>query len=707
MQPEGWIILEQTQENRALETAPLGKLMRQYSLPCVISLLVGALYNIVDQLFIANASYLGSYGNAANSVVFPLTIIALAIATMIGDGCCSYSSIALGNKNNRIANKSTGNSIILVLLVSVVLTAVYLIFAGPILRAFGGDVNARTFDLAKEYFFWISLGIPGYMFGQAMNPIIRSDGNPRFAMINLTVGAVINIILDPIFIFGTKWGMMGAALATIIGQYISAIMAAVYLRRMRTIHLDRDSFKMQWSLFGKTLPLGMTSFLSQFSNVLSLAAVLNMAKKYGAMDPVFGQEQYAQIPTAVIGIVMKFFQMIMAIAIGISAGLIPVVGYNVGAGRTDRVRGFMRRMVAVEAIVGLIATIIFEAIPGPLMNIFGAAHESIYYRQFAVRCIRIFLSMMIFACINKGTYIFLQALGKAGQSTLLSLTREIVFGVGLVLVLPLWLGLDGILYYMPLADILSMIISAIILLKTNRDLKEGKITGKTAQAAGAGSSFPVGDPLTDKIITIGRSYGAGGRDVGQEVAKELNIPYYDTELLALTARKSGLDEKYLSGIDEKKVPGHTIYAYTAESVKQEELISRAAYQAQAEIIEEVAEKGPCVIVGRRADQILKDSGKVFSVFVTASKETRCKRVMARDGLDESAAMKKINKVDHDRAAYYNLLSSKKLWGRLENYDLSFDLDRINVSQAVKTIVGAVRLEAPKAASQATAVSTKE
>lgn len=682
--------MEQTQENRVLETAPLGKLMRQYSLPCVISLLVGALYNIVDQLFIANASYLGSYGNAANSVVFPLTIIALAIATMIGDGCCSYSSIALGNKNNRIANKSTGNSIILVLIVSVVLMAIYLIFPGPILKAFGGDVNARTFELAKQYFFWISLGIPGYMFGQAMNPIIRSDGNPRFAMINLMVGAVLNIILDPIFIFGTKWGMMGAAVATIIGQYVSAIMALVYLWHMKSIHLDKDSFKMKWSLFGKILPLGMTSFLAQISNVLSLAAVLNMAKKYGATDPVYSQEQFAQIPTAVIGIVMKFFQMVMAIAIGISAGLIPVVGYNVGAGRTDRVRGFLRRMVAVEAIVGLVATIIFEAIPGPLMNIFGAAHESVYYRQFAVRCIRIFLSMMIFACINKGTFIFLQALGKAGESTMLSTVREIVFGVGLVLVLPIWMGLDGILYYMPLADILTMIISAIVLLKTNKELKAGKITGKTARAAGAGSSRPVGDPLTDKTITIGRSYGAGGRDVGRAVAKELNIPYYDTELLTRVARKTGLDEKYLTDIDEKKVPGRTIYAYTAESVKQEELISQAAYQAQAEIIEEVAAEGPCVIVGRRADQILKDTGRVFSVFVTASKETRCKRVMARDGLDEAAALKKINKVDRDRAAYYNLLTEKKEWGRVENYDLSLDLDRISESQAIQLIVNAVK-----------------
>lgn len=211
--------------NAFLETEPVGSLMRRYAIPCIISLLVASLYNIVDQIFIANASYLGSYGNAANTVVFPLTVVALALAVMIGDGCCAFVSISLGSGAHDDAHRSIGCSVILCVIVSLVVTAAYLIFDEPILTMFGGRVNEETFELSKEYFFWITLGIPFYMFGQAMNPIIRSDGSPRFAMAATVSGAVVNIILDPLFIFGFKWGMMGAAVATVLGQVLTAALS--------------------------------------------------------------------------------------------------------------------------------------------------------------------------------------------------------------------------------------------------------------------------------------------------------------------------------------------------------------------------------------------------------------------------------------------------------------------------------------------------
>lgn len=207
--------MEQTNQN-FLATEKVSVLMSKYAIPCIISLLVGALYNIVDQIFIANASYLGSYGNAANTVVFPLTVIALAIAIMIGDGCCAFVSISLGERKTDNASKSMGNSVILTIITSIALTAIYLIFSDQIIAMFGGTVNVETFHHSKEYFFWISVGIPFYMFGQAMNPVIRADGSPKFAMISTLAGAIINIILDPIFIFIFKWGMMGAAVATVI-----------------------------------------------------------------------------------------------------------------------------------------------------------------------------------------------------------------------------------------------------------------------------------------------------------------------------------------------------------------------------------------------------------------------------------------------------------------------------------------------------------
>ena len=456
--------------NTFLEKEPIGTLMRKYSVPCVISLLVAALYNIVDQIFIANASYLGSYGNAANTVVFPLTIVALAIAVIIGDGCCAYVSISLGAGKKENAHKSIGSAVILCVASGIILTAIYLIFQTQILNMFGGSVNEETFHHAKEYFFWITVGVPFYMFGQAMNPIIRSDGSPKFAMASTLAGAAVNIVLDPIFIFIFKWGMMGAAVATILGQILTAILSIWYLCHMKAVRLEKSSFGIHPKLVKKYIPLGICSFLAQISLVAAMAAINNMLRKYGALDPIYGQTQYAQIPMAVVGIVMKFFQIVISIAIGMAAGCIPIVGYNVGAGRNDRVKNLFTKLLVSEAIVGLAATVIVEFFPGQLIAIFGAANESQYYTDFAIKSFRIYLCMMTLATVNKATFIFLQSLGKAFLSTLLSMIREVVFGVGFALLLPVFFGLNGVLYSMPVSDILTFIASAIIIRYTYKQL---------------------------------------------------------------------------------------------------------------------------------------------------------------------------------------------------------------------------------------------
>lgn len=458
--------------NQFLGTEHIDRLMRQYAIPCIISLLVGALYNIVDQIFIANASYLGSYGNAANTVVFPLTVIALSIAVMVGDGCCAFVSMALGRNETVKAKRSVGNAVVLILVSSLVLTVIYLIFADSIIAMFGGTVNKETFHHSQEYFFYISLGVPFYMFGQAMNPIIRADGSPKFAMVSTLAGAAINIILDPIFIFGCKWGMMGAAVATVIGQVATAVLAVWYLLHMKIIRPASGDYSLQGNICKRMLTLGITSFLSQISLVAAMAAINNMLRKYGSLDAVFGQEQYAQIPMAVVGIVMKFFQIVISIVVGMAAGCIPIVGYNMGAGKKLRVRELFIRLLIAEALVGAVALVLAEGFPRQLIDIFGAANESSYYTDFAIKAFRTYLCMMILACINKACFIFLQATGKALASTLLSMFREVVFGVGFALLLPVFFGLDGVLYSMPVSDILTFLISAVIIVKTYQELKQ-------------------------------------------------------------------------------------------------------------------------------------------------------------------------------------------------------------------------------------------
>ena len=463
------------ESNQHLGCEPIGKLMQKYAVPCIISLLVGALYNIVDQIFIANAAYLGSYGNAANTVVFPLTVVALALAVMIGDGCCTFVSIQLGKNETANAKKSVGNAVVMVVAISLILTALYLVFADGIIAMFGGTVNADTFHHSQVYFFYITIGIPFYMFGQAMNPIIRADGNPKFAMISTLAGAVLNIILDPIFIFTFRWGMMGAAIATVLGQAVTAILAVWYLLNMKIIRPQKKDYRLCGNICGRTLVLGITSFLSQISLVAAMAAINNMIRKYSVLDIVFGQEQYAQIPMAVVGIVMKFFQIVISIVVGMAAGCIPIVGFNMGAGHKLRVKELFTKLLTAEALVGAIALAMVEFFPHQLIAIFGAANESIYYTDFAVRAFRIYLCMMIFACINKACFIYLQAMGKALESTLLSMVREVVFGVGFALLLPLFFGLDGVLYSMPLSDLLTFVVAAILIRSIYKELNGGKI----------------------------------------------------------------------------------------------------------------------------------------------------------------------------------------------------------------------------------------
>ena len=421
----------------------VGGLMARYALPCVISLLVGALYNIVDQIYIANADYLGSYGNAANTVVFPLTVIALAVAVMIGDGCCAFVSLCLGRNEPEDASRSMGNAISLTLVSSLVLMAVYLIFMDPIIAMFGGTVNEQTFHHSREYLFWISLGIPFYMFGQAMNPVIRADGSPRFAMASTLAGAVVNILLDPILIYGwfgcPKMGMAGAAIATVAGQMLTAVLAVWYLFHTRTVKLSLSDMKWKAGVVGRTLSLGICSFLSQ-------------------------------IPMAVVGIVMKFFQIVITIVVGMAAGCIPIVGYNMGAGLKHRVKKLLTMLLIWEAAVGVVSFLLVEFFPQGIIRIFGAANESVYYTDFAVRAFRIYLMFIVLACVNKAAFIFLQAMGKAAASTMLSMVREIMFGVGFALILPMFMGLDGVLWSMPASDLLTAVVSAVVLVRTYREL---------------------------------------------------------------------------------------------------------------------------------------------------------------------------------------------------------------------------------------------
>lgn len=441
-----------TNTNQYLAEAPIGKLMLKFSVPCILSLLVSSLYNIVDQIFIGRG--VGYLGNGATNVVFPITVIALAIALMIGDGCAAFLSLCQGKKDNEGAQKSVGNAVALLIVSSVILLVLFVVCRDGILSAFGATENNLSY--AQDYFNMIVIGIPFFVFTNGMNSIIRADGSPKFAMISTLVGCVINIILDPVAIFVLKWGVTGAALATIAGQIVSAVLAVYYLFHTNTFKLKKSSFAPKARYLKKILPLGISSFLTQLSIVVIMGVMNSTLVKYGAMS-----EYGADIPMTVMGIVMKVFQIVIAVVVGIAAGSQPIVGFNYGAGHYDRVKKIYKTMITAEVTVGIIATLLFELFPVQIISLFGS--ENGLYNQFAILSFRIFLSTLTLCCVQKATSIFLQSLGKPVMSMSLSLLRDFILSVPLVLLLPLTFGVIGPLYSGPIADLVSFAVTAVMM----------------------------------------------------------------------------------------------------------------------------------------------------------------------------------------------------------------------------------------------------
>lgn len=458
--------------NNPLGTEKISKLMLQFSIPCILSLLVSSLYNIVDQIFIGHG--VGYLGNGATNVVFPITVIALAFALFTGDGCAACLSICQGQRDTERAHKSVGNAITLLLVFGIAFMVILFLGKEAFLSAFGA--TEANYGYASAYFEIIALGIPFFVLGNGLNSIIRADGSPKFAMLSMLLGAIINIILDPIAIFVLNLGIEGAAIATIIGQIATAALGVFYFaRKAKFVKLHKNSFDLRSGLAKNFLPLGISSFLTQISIVIVMAAMNNVLVIYGA------QSQYgADIPLTVMGIVMKVFQIFIAFVVGIAAGCQPIVGFNYGAGKYDRVKCLLKYMLLAELAVGIVGMVCFEVFPLQITQIFGS--ESALYNEFAVLSFRIYLSTIILCCLQKASCIFLQSIGKPLLSTGLSLLRDFVLLVPLIIITAMKLGVTGPLYAAPIADVISAIVSISALCFVWHDLsaKQDKIPAATA-----------------------------------------------------------------------------------------------------------------------------------------------------------------------------------------------------------------------------------
>ena len=449
------------QTSSYLGTEKTGKLLLKFAVPCIFSLIISCLYNIVDQIFVGNG--VGYLGNAATGVIFPITVIGWGVSLFFGDGAAASLSVSLGKNETENIHRSVGNSILFSFLGGLVIILISYVWGDGLLRLIGAtDANL---SLAHDYGFIIYAMMPLALVQNTLASIIRADSSPKYAMGAMLVGAVLNIIGDPVAIFLLDMGIKGAAYATILGQFVSFCICAAYLTRSKSFRISRSSFRPNLVLLKQVMALGASSFLTQLSIVVITVINNILLVKYGALSP-YG----ADIPLAAFVVIMKLFQIVLNIAIGIAAGAQPIVGYNYGAGKTDRVRELLKLMLKWTAIVGVVCMVLFEAVPGVFIRMFGSADDPVYFR-FAVVCLRIYLSLILLTCLQKVCAIFLQSIGKAKAAAPLSVLRDVLLIV-FSLIIPLAYGVTGIFWAAPTADIVAMLITAGVMMRVWKGLKE-------------------------------------------------------------------------------------------------------------------------------------------------------------------------------------------------------------------------------------------
>lgn len=645
----------------------IGKLLKAFAIPCIISLVVNALYNMVDQIFIGWG--VGYLGNGATNVIFPITVLCLSFSLMFGDGTSAYLSLKLGEKKKKEAESGVANGIIASVIISVILGVLVFAFLPQLITIFGGTDNLRSY--AMDYGYIIAIGIPFVMIGTTLNSIIRADGSPKYAMISMIIGAVLNIILDPISIFVFNMGIKGAAYATIISQFVTFLINIMYLKKFKSIKITKESFKPSLKVMKNVGMLGISSFITQMAVVIVLTAENTIYNMYGASSK-FGTE----IPITVHGIVMKINMILTSIIIGIAAGSQPIVGYNYGAKKYDRVKQTLKMVMLLSICVSTVSFILFQTIPETLIGIFGSGDE--LYNEFACLAFRIFLMLTICNGIQIASGIFFQALGKPTKSAFITLSRQILFFIPAATILSKYYGVMGVLYAGPVADGFAFVIAATLLIFETKKLSK-KTTEEPKQVS---KNQEIIEEKEHIVITINREYGSGGRYVGELLAKKLGIKLYDKDLIMMVSNESGLSASYIEE-KEQSIAG-TLLANFNSQYYNNLTNDDNLFIAESNAIKEIAKRESCVIVGRCADYVLKDEDYVFKIFVYSDDEGKVQRAIKYYGLEEKNALKEINRINKAREKHYNHYTGSE-WKDLEHYDFTINVDKFGIEKTVEII----------------------
>lgn len=636
----------------------INRLLLSFSIPCVVSMLINSIYNIVDQIFIGQG--VGTLGNAATNVIFPLVIIFNAVASLIGNGAAANLSLKLGEKNEKDAAKGVGQALMLTTILSVLLGVFSYILMPKLVMLFGCTEN--VYKYAVEYGRIICIGAPFMIIYSSLSNIIRADGSPKYSMILLVIGAIINIILDPIFIFVFNKGVAGGAIATVIGQFVSFLLAIFYMKKFKSVKLNRESLKIDKDIF-RVLGLGLSSFITQCIVLVLFIFMNNMMTKLGAQSK-FG----ADIPLSVYGVISKINSIYISIVLGVSIGAQPIIGFNYGAGNKERVKETIKRVLIINFIIGILFNVIFFCFPKQLAGIFIKSGDPSYelFIEFAVlMCHSFFLVMGLNAFEMTGS-ITIQALGKVKKATAFSFIRQIILLIPISLLLSLAFnkGIYGIAYAGCISDALCFMIAILIVKSEFVSLSKKDYTNK--ENTEVKTVDYTGNHI---VVTISREYASGGRYVGKLLAENLGINFYDKELIDLAAKESGLSNKYIEETDEQ-----------SRKTENDDRI----FIAETKVIKDLAEKESCVIVGRCADYILKDNTNVLKVFLYSDEKNKFERGIKYYGLNPKTASKEIEKINKDREKHYKFYTNRE-WKDFSNYDIIMNVDLLGVEKTAEYI----------------------
>lgn len=453
-------IAELETASNPLAVAPLGKLMTSFAVPAIISLLVSSLYNIVDQIFIGQG--VGMLGNAATNIAFPVNTIATATALLLGIGSASNYNLQLGGGNEENASRIAGTGLSALVISGLAIAAVVLIFLKPLLYVFGATPDVLPYAL--NYTGITSLGLPFLILTTGGNQLIRADGSPTYSMIGLLTGAILNTILDPLFIFVFHWGIRGAAAATVIGQVVSGIMVIVYFSKYRKMQVYEKMFRPKAAYLKMIISLGMAACINQIAMAVVQIVMNNTLRYYGASS-IYGSD----IPLACVGVISKVNMLFMAICIGLSQGSQPILGFNYGAKNFARVKAAYKRAAVTCTIVAIIFFLCFQIFPRQIVSIFGTGSET--YFHFAQRYLRIFMFMTFANGIQPLSSGFFSSIGKAKLGIIMSLTRQVIFLIPLILIFPIFFGIDGVMYAGPIADAAAAVTAVVF---AQREMKKMK-----------------------------------------------------------------------------------------------------------------------------------------------------------------------------------------------------------------------------------------